>query len=92
MGRREHTKLFAHLPYTHGCLGQLSSQASAEFFIFVVVVSSPVHTQLMGPFLFRRSFLQTLRLEPVRQRSTVIKMRMDKTRRSCRLLHAWWEM
>jgi len=89
----ERTELFAHLPYTYGRLGQLGSQTSSVFFlVLLVAMISPIRAQLMRPFLSRRSFLQTLRPEPVGQGSAIIEMRVNETRRSRRLFHAWWEM
>lgn len=85
----ERTELFAHLPYTYSRLSQLGSQASSK--LFVVVVISSIQTQLMRSFLFRCGFLQALGLKPICQGSAVIEMGMDKTRRSRRLFHTWWE-
>ena len=91
-GGSEHTELLAHLPHAHCSFGQLGGQTSSILFLLLVIVNGPVQTQLMWLLLLRSGFLQTLRLEPIRQGSTVIKMGMDETRRSRRLLHAWWEM
>lgn len=89
----ERTELFAHLSHTYGRLGQLGSQTSSILlFVIIVVISSPVQTQLMRAFLFRCSFLCTFRPEPIGQGGTVIEMGVDETRRSRRLLHARWEM
>lgn len=89
-GENERTELFAHLPHTYSGLRQLGSQSPST--LFFVIEISPIQAQLMRPFLFCGSLLQTLRPEPVCQGGAVVEMRMDKTGRSRGLFHARWEM